>query len=319
MGIFLQFNDMIPMRKFLWIIVLPFWLQLSYSQDILDELNEITEPSKTITRGTFKSSRIINTHSIETVAKNHLDFRISHRFGRLNTGAYELFGLDQATIRLGFEYGVSDRFMIGLGRSSNQKAYDFFAKYRLLQQSDKTPLSITALLSSDVVTLETSPQLSFSNNQERWAYVLQFLLARKFSDKLSLQLSPTFIHRNKVETETEPNDTYAVSLGGRFKLTKRLSLNAEYVYVLPYFWEPNAEALDLERNPDYHNSLSLGFDIETGGHVFQLHFTNSLGMIERQFVSQTTGQWGEGDIHYGFNISRTFSFDKKSKSEKKKW
>ncbi|UTA66828.1 DUF5777 family beta-barrel protein [Emticicia sp. 21SJ11W-3] len=281
--------------------------QMAAAQDLLNELDKTVPLAKTYTTATFKSTRVINGHSVETVAKKHLDFRISHRFGRLNEGAYNLYGLDAATMRIGLEYGLTDRLMIGVGRSTSQKTYDFFAKYRAVRQSPSgSPVSITALAAADAITLSTSPNLTFYNNQQRFTYVGQLLIARKFNEKLSLQLSPTYLHSNRIEASSEPNDILAMGIGGRMKISKRTSINAEYFYRLPL----TTGTFNLQ-NSVYHNSLSVGFDIETGGHVFQLHFTNSLGMIERQFIAQTDGMWNKGDIHYGFNISRTFSFDKK--------
>lgn len=302
------------MKNVIGTIVLVLIHLLASGQDLLDELDKVAKPKKAFAAATFKSTRIINGHSVETIARNHLDFRIAHRFGMLNDGAYNFFGLDQATMRMSFEYGVTDKLMLGFGRSTSQKAFDYFAKYKIIRQSSANggiPVSITAFGAIDAISLNTSPQFKFYNNMERLTYVGQLLIARKFGERLSMQLSPTFIHRNKVETSADPNDIFALGLGGRIKISKRTSFNAEYFYRLPFSLEKG-----LQPNPAYHNSLSLGFDIETGGHVFQLHFTNSPGMIERQFITQTEGQWGKGDVHYGFNISRTFSFDKKKKYEK---
>lgn len=280
-----------------------------FAQDLFDEIDKNVKQTKKYTSATFKSTRVINGHSVETVAKNHLDFRISHRFGKLNDGAYNFFGLDQATMRLGLEYGLTEKLMVGLGRSTSQKTFDSFAKYKILRQASgkgASPVSLTALATWDAISLSTSPQFMFYNNFERFTYTGQLLIARKMNDKLSLQVSPTWVHRNKVETTLDPNDVFLVGVGGRVKITKRTTLNAEYFYRLPTSLEAG-----LKPNTANYNSLSMGFDIETGGHVFQLHFTNSLGMVERQFLTQTAGSWLKGDIHYGFNISRTFSFDKK--------
>lgn len=296
------------MKKILVLLFLSV-LHAAHAQDLLDELDKTVKPTKSYSTATFKSTRVINGHSIETISKNHLDFRISHRFGRLNDGAYNFYGLDQATMRMGLEYGLTDKLMVGIGRSTSQKTFDYFAKYKVLRQAKGgSPISITAFGSVDAISLSTSPQFRFDDNLDRLTYTGQLLIARKFGERLSLQLTPTFIHRNKVESDTEPNDIMAVGIGGRVKISKRTSLNAEYFYRLPMSLEAG-----ISTNPTYYNSLSLGFDIETGGHVFQLHFTNSLGMVERQFIAQTEGNWAKGDVHYGFNISRTFSFDKKKK------
>ncbi|MCF2503852.1 DUF5777 family beta-barrel protein [Dyadobacter sp. CY107] len=274
-----------------------------YAQD--DLLSELSKQDSMVTvpvSATFKSTRVVNGHSVETMKKKHLDFRISHRFGRLNSGAYQFFGLDQATMRMGFEYGITDDFMIGVGRSTSQKVYDFFGKLKVLKQSEgvrNIPVSVTLFGGTGVATV--NKELEF---QDKLYYSAQVLIARKFGERLSLQLSPTFLHRNKPEVLGDEKVLLALGIGGRFKLSKRVSLNGEYFYT--------AREKNTVTAP-YYDSMSFGVDIETGGHVFQLHFTNSLGMIEKQFIGETAGTWGKGDIHYGFNLSRTFSFDKKNK------
>ena len=244
---------------------------------------------------TFKSTRLINGHTVQTPGEGTLVFLISHRFGTLNSGAYNFFGLDNATIRLGLEYAITDRFEVGVGRSSLVKTLDGFVKYKAIQQTTGTramPVSVTLFSSAAVSTLR------YTDNYDRTlglrtAYTYQALIARKFNTDLSLQLMPTLIHRNLVMNEGETNDVYALGGGGRYKLTKRLSLNAEYYYLLSKYTADH-----------YHNSLALGVDIETGGHIFQLHVTNSSGMIEKQFVAETVGNFFKGDIFFGFNVNR---------------
>ncbi len=293
-------------------LILGLWLYgtaMSFGQDdLLAELSKVQKDIPIYTTATFKSTRLVSGHSIETIAAKHLDFRISHRFGAINSGFNELFGLDQSTIRLGLEYGVTDRLTVGLGRSSYEKVYDYYAKYKLLRQfsgSQNTPVTVTGLIAAYTTTQATMPTRQYFNNLERQSYCAQLLVARKFGEKLSLQVSPTVLHRNKSETPTDANTLYSVGMGGRFKLSRRTSLNAEYYYTLPAFSKAN-----LGRDAQFTNALSIGFDIETGGHVFQLHLSNSKGMTERALIGQTTGQWSMGDIFYGFNISRVFSFDK---------
>jgi hypothetical protein len=232
------------------------------------------------------------------MAAKHLDFRINHRFGLLNSGFDQFWGMDYARIRLGLEYGLTDRLMIGVGRNNQgRKAWDYFLKYKLFQQkSDNSmPLSISLFASSavDIIKFEGSSSLV-----DRTSYVYQLLLARKISESISLQISPTFIHRNQVLNENFKNDIFAIGLGGRIKLTKRTTFNIEYFYL----FDPKKASPE-----SLVNNLSMGFDIETGGHVFQLHFTNSLGLIEKDFIAGTTNKWEKGQISYGFNISRTFS------------
>ena len=283
--------------------------------DLLGLLGE-EEAEPQYTYASFKSTRVINSHSLENVAHGVLDFRIGHRFGFLNTGINELFGLDQATIRLGLDYGVTDRFMVGFGRSSYQKTLDGFMKYKLLKQCDagcSTPLTLAVVASSSMTTLPTEELPWYDTTRvdyfsHRLAYSFQVILGRKFSEAFTLQLMPGLVHRNLVTTSAEKNDVYNMGVAGRIKLNKRIALNTEYFYVLPdQLAQPTEAELEADPYAGYHNSFSIGFDIETGGHVFQLHFTNSTAMFERGFITETVGAWGDGDIHFGFNISRVFT------------
>lgn len=278
-----------------------------YSQDDLMNLIDDDSLEITYTLATFKSTRIMNGHSIERMAPGQLDFRISHRFGRINTGAYELWGLDQANIHFSGEYGITRWLMAGFGRGTYEKTYDLFAKFSILRQSTgaKTmPVSLSVFTSAALKTLKWSdPDLPF-DFQSRLSYVSQVLVARKFSPAFSAQITPSYMHRNSVSFETDPNDLLSVGAGGRIKLSRRISFNAEYYYLF------NRETYGGEQ---VYNPLSLGFDIETGGHVFQLIFTNSVAMIEKGFIGETTGSWGNGDVHFGFNISRVFNLKKKGR------
>jgi len=289
------------MRKKAIFLCALFVSSFAFAQDegesLLDLLGE--EETTNYASASFKTTRIINAQSIENVAEGVLDFKISHRFGRVNGGLGEFFGLDQATIRLGLDYGITDRLMIGIGRSTVQKAIDGFAKYKLLRQSSgKKNMPVTlSLYSSIMVNAQAWANPERENYfSSRLFYTHQILLGRKFSSGTSLMLMPTVVHRNLVESTAIENTVYALGVGGRQKLTNRLALTFEYIYVLP------DQIADI-----YTNSLSIGFDIETGGHVFQLHFTNSLGMMDKQYITETTGEWGAGDIHFGFNISRVFT------------
>jgi Membrane bound beta barrel domain (DUF5777) len=278
--------------------------------DLFGELEKTQKPVTTYATATFKSTRIVSGHSIELVAANHLDFRISHRFGAVNSGFNQLFGLDQSQIRFGFEYGLTNNLTIGLGRNSYQKTYDYYAKYKLLRQSsgEKTmPITLALLAAAYTNTMVSQAGARFYNNLERQSYCGQLLIARKFGERFSLQLTPSILHRNKTESNLDANTLYSLGVGGRYKLTRRTTFNVEY------FYTPSTLGSLSMRDPIYKNALSVGFDIETGGHVFQLHFTNSKGMSEKYLIGQTEGQWQSGDIFYGFNISRVFSFDKEAK------
>jgi len=269
----------------------------SQEDDLLSLLGE--EETIDYTNASFKTNRVINLHSLESTAKGVLDFKIGHRFGTLNGGFYELFGLDNASIRLGFDYGLTDALTIGVGRSGFQKTYDGFIKYKFLRQSTgkrNMPLTVGVLLTSAVQTLKWADPDRDNFFSNRLYYTGQLIIGRKFSESFSLQLSPTLVHRNLVATNAEKNDVYALGTAARIKLTKRLALNAEYIYLLP---DQVADGIT--------NSLSLGVDIETGGHVFQLHLTNSTSMIEKGFIAETTNSWSDGGIHFGFNVSRVFT------------
>lgn len=286
------------MKNLLLLVLLMFFSQWASGQDdLLDLLGN--DETTDYTTASFKTNRVINLHSLENTAGGVLDFKISHRFGTLNGGFYELFGLDNASIRLGLDYGVTDKLTVGLGRSSYQKAYDGFVKYKFLRQSKgkkNMPVTAALLLTSAIQTLKWPNPERDNHFSSRLYYTTQLIVGRKFSESLTLQLSPTMVHRNLVKTNAEKNDVFALGAAGRIKLSKRIALNAEYIYLLP-----NQVADDI------NNSLSIGFDIETGGHVFQLHFTNSTSMIEKGFITETSNSWTNGGIHFGFNVSRVFT------------
>jgi hypothetical protein len=289
-----------PLLILLVIIIL---VQKSLAQnDLMNLLDENVKPEINYTSATFKSTRILNGHSIERMKAGQLDFRISHRFGPVNSGAYNLWGLDQSSIRFGFEYGITNWLMAGIGRSSFEKTYDGFLKFSPIRQSTGAkvmPVSVSVFTSVAVKTLKPENTTQTNYFSSNLSYVGQVLIARKFSQIFSAQVTPTYVHRNMVPTELDPNDLFAMGIGGRIKLSKRISLNAEYYYVV----KPIPDRASVTT----YNPLSLGIDIETGGHVFQIIVTNSLGMIEKSFIGETTEQWRNGGIHLGFNISRVFT------------
>jgi len=304
------------------------WTSASAQDDLLSLLDAEQAKEPTYTIATFKASRLINGQTIETISKNHLNFWISHRFGAVNSGFIaNFFGLDEAKIRLGLEYGLTDRWLVGAGRSSLEKTYDLYTKYKVLRQSNKMPVTVTAMAGWGINTMptgyimESGSPMKFNNNIERYSYWSQVLVARKFNEKLSLQLMPTLIHVNKVEDPSIPNQLFALGAGGRYKLSQRVTLSAEYYYSFVEQEDGEDEDDDYEANGafpyPYRNALSFGVDIETGGHVFQFHLTNARGMVEKQFIGQNVGAWDKGDIFYGFNIARTFSLDKAARNAHK--
>ncbi len=258
------------------------------------------------TSATFKTTRLALGYSIENPAKQDMLFIISHHFGKISGGAYEFFGLDQATMRLGFEYGITDRFTAGIGRSTYNKTYDGYLKYKLLRQSTgakKIPLTLNLVAGAYINSVKWADPDRENYFSSRMTYLYQILVARKFNKRLSVQLMPTLVHKNLVNTSADRNDIISIGGGGRYKFTNRSSINIEYYYVLP----------DQIVSYEYTNSLTIGFDIETGGHVFQLFFTNSVPINVPDFITQTNEKWSEGGIYFGFNIARVFTLGKKHK------
>lgn len=278
-----------------------FTFSASAQDDLMDILNKQSAPEINYASATFKSTRILNGHSVERMPSGQLDVRISHRFGRINSGLYEFFGLDQSNIHLSLEYGILDRLMVGIGRGSYEKTVDGFAKFTLFRQSSGArvmPVSVSLMSSIAVNTIKWADPSRTNYFSSRLSFVDQLLIARKINQRFSVQITPSFVHRNFVPTEMDPNDLWSLGAGGRIKLSNRISLNAEYFYII------NSKT---NMSQEIYDPLSVGFDIETGGHVFQLFFTNSVAMIEKGFIGETTGNLRKGDIHFGFNISRVFT------------
>lgn len=277
--------------------------------DPLDELEQGMEESRDFQMNTFGSTRVINAHSSETQPKHALDFRISHRFGTLNDGAYGFFGLDRASMRLSFEYGITDRLLAGIGRSTIQKTYDGFAKYKLLWQAKgrgASPITLTYLATMTTTTIRYDDDPQASKLVNRLAYTHQLIVARKFNKAFSLELLPTYIHRNFVDQEDQ-NDVWALGAAARLRFNTMFALDGEYFYVLPGYVADH-----------FVNSFSIGLDVKTGGHEFQLAFTNSLPMVEHGFIANTTDSWADGGIHFGFNLSRVFEIGSGGRSKRRK-
>ena len=270
---------------------------------MLDDSIAAVKKSVPVT-GTFKGTKIIDLQSVEAPAKHVLNFMIQHRFGTINQGAYNLFGLDNATMRFGFDYGITNTLSIGVGRSTFEKMFDGYLKYKLIRQTEDNAVPVTADIVGGLyynsLKYDSKPYL---NSKYRTAYSAELLIARKFSRNLSLQLTPVWIHNNLVATTADKNNLFALGMAGRLKITRRFSLTAEYNYL------PSGQV----NSSKVYNSFSAGVDIETGGHVFQLHVTNSQGMVDPVFIAQTTGSWGDGNIYFGFNVSRAFNVGKKPK------
>ena len=275
--------------------------------DLLELLNQQEKPVTNYTIASFKSTRVVSGHSVETNAKGVLQFMIGHRFGRLNSGWRELYGIDNATMRLGFEYGILDNLNIGIGRSSYQKIYDGTIKWKMLRQKNGAtnfPFTATWVSTMYVASNEWANPDRINYFTSRLSYHHSLLLARKFGDLFTVQLMPTAVHRNIVPTQEDKNTVFSIGAGTSVRLSRSIRLNAEYYYILP------DQIITTIGGESVKNSLSIGIDLETGGHVFQIHLSNSRGMTEKYLVGETTGNWEDGDIHFGFNVSRVFTVQK---------
>lgn len=263
----------------------------------IDQLNGTTAPQSKRVYATFKGTYVQNFQSVENLGKGVFQTMFMHRFGKVNQGAYEFFGLDNATTRIGFDYGITNDWMVSIGRSSFGKMFDLATKYKILAQTedDRMPITLSVYPGLTFSTLK-QPGKDWYKDVHRLTYFAQALIARKFSENLSIQLMPTYIHFNLVGGPVDKNDVFAVGIGGRYKLTKRLSINAEYSYM------PPKQVVTTK----VYNGLSVGFDLETGGHVFQFIFSNSRSMSVPGYVAGTTDNWGDGGIYFGFNLSRVF-------------
>ena len=267
-----------------------------FSQDeLLSEIDTVIE-EPTYASAVFKGLKVINFESTKLVAKKGFNFIVSHRFGTVKNGFQNLFGLDEAVTHLNFVYGLSDNINISASRSSNQKIYEVATKFRLVnQQAGKIPFTVvgyTSVLANTSLETDNLPKLEFKH---RLSYVAQLLVSRKMNNNLSLILSPTFFHDNYLTDDFQENSQYGIGFGGRYKLGKRWSLNMEY-----------GVHLNRSENSLYKNPFSIGVDLETGGHVFQLLFTNSQSMNTNGVFGTSTGEWGESDVYFGFNLARSF-------------
>jgi hypothetical protein len=276
---------------------------LTAQTDSLTQWGDSAEYTDRVTSA-FRTSRIINTHSVDNPARGVLLFMIQHRFGRLNSGPYELFGLDLATTRFGLEYGITKRLSAGIGRSSYQKTFDGFIKYKILVQSNGKPfmpVTISYCISASVTSLK-SETMGFGDREiyfrSRLAYIHQLLIARKFGNVLSMQFIPTLVHKNLVASPEDNNDVYSFGIGGRIILTSRISILAEY------FYTP-----ENQLSYGFNQPFSVALEIKTSGHVFQLHFSNAQPFFDSGIVTDTHGSWLNGDIYFGFGISRLFQIN----------
>lgn len=308
--------------KNLILLTLLFGTLNSFGQEDLEKLLPATAPVHEKVSATFKSTKLINSHTNETIHKNEMDFKVDHRFGDIsgsNGGIRKFFGLDNSTdIRIGFEYGLSDRLSIGLARAKGatdvQQLYEGSIKYRLLEQTidDYIPVAVTLFGSNTISAVHTGEDpaaaTAYTSFNDRMNYVSQIIIARKFTSSISFTLSPTYIHRNFTAFRDQ-NDLFAIGTGARAKISKRMAIVVDYT--LPFRNPADKAYLEQTNGVKFYNPLGVGLEMETGGHIFHLNFTNATAIEEMQFIPQTSSSWLKGQYRWGFSIARRFSFNKK--------
>ncbi len=273
-----------------------------YAQSEEELLSTILKEEPQFAENTFYGTRVVNSHSIENLEAKTLDFRINHRFGTIEQGAYDFFGLDQAAMRLGFDYGITDNIQIGVGRSTYEKTYDGFVKYRFLRQQNNErsiPVGMALVSGIAIASVKWDDPTRENFFTSRISYHHQLIIARKFSDGFSAQLMPSVVHRNLIDSSKYNHDVYSIGAAIKQKIASAVTVNVEYFYLL-----------ENQIQSDRRSSLSIGIDISTGSHTFQMHFTNATGTFEKAFMTETTNRWDKGQIHFGFNLVRKFHFDK---------
>ncbi len=322
------------MIKKLLALVLIINCQLSiincYAQDnMMDLMDKNSEnPKNEPVTATFKTTRVINAQSTETVAKKSLDFRITHRFGNIGAasggGFHAFYGMDKiANVRIALEYGILNNWMVGVGRSKTMGHIDAFTKWRFMTQTtnNKVPFSMAVYVNAAISPIKrelfyADVPTHKNNNLHRLSYTAQVIIARKFGNIGSLELLPTYVHRNYVKTYVNPNNgasetngLFALGAALRIKLTKRSSILAEYFYTFSKYRGDffNWKYMNNPRRP-YYQPFSIGYEIETGGHVFHMNFSNAVGIIENDFLVNSPDTWNLGGFKWGFNISRVFNF-----------
>ena len=265
----------------------------SSQEDLLKEIDTIN--AEELYQPSFKALQVVTSQSTKIPSKKEFYFVVSHRFGDVSEGFQNFFGLDQATTKIGGIYGITDAISLSISRHTYQKTYEVGAKYRILKQS-KSQQSLIDIVGYNVIAVNSEldkdvyPKLQFS---DRLTYTNQILLSRRFSDDFSLQITPSFVHKNLINDDIESENNFLVGIGGRYKISKRLSINAEYFN-------------NFNKKDFYINPLSLGLDIETGGHVFQLLFSNSQPNTEAGYLTNGLGDWAKGKVYFGFNLYRVF-------------
>ncbi len=284
------------MKKHFLLVFVSFLLsQLSFSQDdLLDEIENDTQQEK-FQQPAFKAMKIGNLQSTKIAAKGDLYMYVSHRFGTLKDGISTFFGFDNANTKIQMVYGVCEAIQIGASRESLRKTYATSAKFKLLSQSEKVLFNVVGYLTANINTELSKDRYPLLKYGDRMSYASQILVSRRINNKISIEVAPTYVRQNLVLEPEQEHNQYLLGMGGRLKLNKRLSFNCDYAYHLNRY-----------KNSIYNNPLTVGIDIETGGHVFQLLFSNAQSTNEPGFMSNAEGNWNKGDVFFGFNIVRVF-------------
>ena len=279
-------------KRFTLLLLLSSTAIFAQEDDLLKQIDTLSTNSDFV-QPAFKGLQIVTAQSTKLAAKGDLYFVVAHRFGDVSEGFDNFFGLDDAATKIGFIYGLSDNLSLSLSRETFMKTYEGAIKYRIIKQSEKFPVEVvgyhTVALNSEL-DKDDFPKLEFAN---RISYLSQLLISRRFSESFSLQLSPSYVHKNLYMPNTDEKDQMLAGFGGRYKISKRVSINAEYF-------------VNFSESDVYKNPASLGVDIETGGHVFQLLFSNSQVNSDIGYLTNATGDWGKGNIYFGFNLYRVF-------------
>ena len=287
---------------------------LQAQDDLLAELEEERADEVDYVLATWKGTKVVNLQTNELPGKGVLQYTILHRFGAFNQDfVYNFFGLNNAQVRLTLDYSPLDWLNLGLGHSGVNKVYDGFAKYRLLRQSKgakNVPISITGFSGIYYTNLRDLEGELQRNTTQRLSYVQQIVIARKFNQNFSAQIVPTVTHFNLAEFANQENTMFQLGLAARYKITPMVAITAEYIPMLNGRTFSFSNAQDQIVEDSFDNALSVGVDIETGGHVFQLFITNARGVAEPFVFARNRGTWANGDLHFGFNISRVFTLKK---------
>jgi hypothetical protein len=269
-------------------------------------LNAIDGPAKAERVVIFKATRLVNSQTTEMIKKQNFNFQIIHRFGDIagkNGGGQTAFGLDRVNdVLFGFEYGVSDNFNIGLNRSTIGQLIQFEAKYALMHQTsdDSSPFAVSL-----IGEVGARPYSVFQSFEDRVTWLAQAVIARKFSG-LSLQVAPTFVRDNTPFPQVPGNEQqfFAVQAAARIKLSNHTGILFDYAHPFSSF---------RSNNVNFQDPIGIGYEVETGGHVFTVNITNSNAISEVNFLSNSQSRFSQGQYRIGFTISRMFDFRPKNK------